>query len=298
MTVAGGARCGCVVVACVLAVAAAARAAPSAPSRGLPFHIRSLRFVDGSRTIRLADGRRVPRLVETVVRYPVGEPHRPLIVFGHGFALAPATYDRLLDAWAGAGYVVAAPVFPLENANAPGGPVRSDLVDEPRDVSIVITRLLALSARTHGVLAGRIDPARIAVAGHSDGGAVALAVAYDRRFRDVRVGAAIVLSGAPLAGMGPFPVRGPPLLAIQGTADPFNAATTTASFFRLAHRPKFVLWLLGATHRTPYTVQQPQLGIVERATLAFLGHYLSGRPLAAFEHAARRPLLTRLSGEP
>jgi predicted dienelactone hydrolase len=299
MTVARGTRCGYVAVACVLAVAAATHAAASTPSRGLPFHTRSLRFVDGSRTIRLADGRRVPRLVETVVRYPVaGRPRRPLIVFGHGFALTPATYDRLLDAWAQAGYVVAAPVFPLESANAPGGPVRSDLVDEPRDVSFVITRLLALNARPHGVLAGRIDPSRIAVAGHSDGGVVALAVAYDRRFRDPRLRAAIVLSGAPLPGMGPFPVRGPPLLAIQGTADPFNAPTTTASFFRLARPPKFLLWLLGATHRTPYTVQGPQLDIVERATLAFLDHYLNGAPLATFERAARRPLLTRLSGAP
>jgi predicted dienelactone hydrolase len=46
----------------------------------------------------------------------------PLIVFGHGFAVTPRPYSQLLRAWARAGYVVAAPVFPLENANAPGGP--------------------------------------------------------------------------------------------------------------------------------------------------------------------------------
>ena len=83
----------------------------------------------------------------TVVRYPATRGPHPLIVFAHGFALTPATYSRLLRAWTQAGYVVAAPVFPLEDANAPGGPTESDLVNEPRDVSFVVTRLLALNAR-------------------------------------------------------------------------------------------------------------------------------------------------------
>jgi len=259
---------------------------------------RSFRFVDGSRTIRLPDGRRAPRSVETVVRYPAAGNAYPLIVFGHGYALTPATYARLLRAWAGAGYVVAAPVFPLENAAAPGGPNESDLINQPEDMSFVIARLLVLNARTNSVLYGKIDPSRIAVAGHSDGAETALAVAYDKRFRDRRVGAAIVLSGAALPGMGPFPRSGPPLLAVQGTADTTNAPATSAGFFRLARRPKFLLWLLRASHLPPYTAQQPQLRIVERATTAFLDHYLKGRPLRAFDQAAQRPGFTRLSADP
>jgi dienelactone hydrolase len=279
-----------------VACAAIACASGTGAARGL--RVRTFRFVDASRTIRLPDGRRVPRPVETVVRYPATEGPHPLIVFAHGFALTPATYSRLLRAWTQAGYVVAAPVFPLENANAPGGPDESDLVNEPRDVSFVITRLLALNTHANGVLAGTIDPSRIAVAGHSDGAVTALAVAYDRRFRDPRVRAAIVMSGAALPGMGPFPPRGPPLLAVQGTADPINAPATTAAYFVRAHRPKFLLWLLGASHRPPYTVEEPQLGIVERATVAFLDHYLRGRPLRAFDEAAQRPGLTRLTADP
>jgi dienelactone hydrolase len=259
---------------------------------------RSFRFVDGSRTIRLPDGRRAPRSVETVVRYPAAGNAYPLIVFGHGYALTPATYARLLRAWAGAGYVVAAPVFPLENAAAPGGPNESDLINQPEDMSFVIARLLVLNARTNSVLYGKIDPSRIAVAGHSDGAETALAVAYDKRFRDRRVGAAIVLSGAALPGMGPFPRSGPPLLAVQGTADTTNAPATSAGFFGLARRPKFLLWLLRASHLPPYTVQQPQLRIVEQATTAFLDHYLKGRPLRAFDQAAQRPGFTRLSADP
>jgi pimeloyl-ACP methyl ester carboxylesterase len=165
-------------------------------------------------------------------------------------------------------------------------------------VSFVISRLLALNIRPGGVLEGKIDPSRIAVAGHSDGGVTAMAAAYDHRFRDRRVRAAIVLSGATLPRMGPFPERGPPLLAVQGTADRINAPGTTASFFRLARRPKFLLWLLRASHLPPYRGQEPQLGIVERATISFLDHYLRGRPLGAFEKAAQHPGLTRLTADP
>jgi len=233
-----------------------------------------------------------------VVRYPAeGGPH-PLIVFAHGFALTPARYAGLLEAWANAGYVVAAPIFPLTNANAPGGPKEADLVNQPRDMGFVITRLLGLNARSGGVLGGEIDPARIAVAGQSDGGITALAVAYDKRFQDRRVRAAVILSGARMPGMGSFPRRAPPLLAVQGTADPFNAPATTATYFALAARPKFLLWLLGASHLPPYTDQQPQLRIVERTSIAFLDHYLEGNPLAAIERSARAPGLTRLVTEP
>ena len=251
-----------------------------------------------SRTIGVSAGRRVPRSIETVVRYPAAGDAYPLIVFGHGYALTPATYARLLRSWARAGYVVAAPVFPLENAAAPGGPNESDLINQPEDMSFVIAQLLVLNARANSTLNGKIDPSRIAVAGHSDGAETALAVAYDQRFRDRRVDAAIVLSGAALPGMGPFPRSGPPLLAVQGTADTTNSPATTAAFFRLARHPKFLLWLLGASHLPPYTVQQPQLGIVEQATTAFLDHYLKGRPLRAFDQAAQRSGFTRLSADP
>jgi pimeloyl-ACP methyl ester carboxylesterase len=279
-------------------VSAATPSASRASSGALAFRVRVFRFVDRSRTIRLPDGRRTPRALETVVRYPAAGNTYPLIVFGHGYTLTPARYARLLRAWAEAGYVVAAPVFPLENAAAPGGPTESDLINQPEDMSFVITGLLALNARTNGGLYEKIDPSRIAVAGHSDGAETALAVAYDHRFRDPRVDAAIVLSGAALPGMGAFPRNGPPLLAVQGTADPINPPATSAGFFRLAGRPKFLLWLLGASHLPPYTDEQPQLGIVERATTAFLDHYLKGSPLRALAEAARRPGVTRLVAAP
>jgi hypothetical protein len=176
--------------------------------------------------------------------------------------------------------VVAAPVFPLSNAHAPGGPDEADIVNQPRDLSFVITRMLAADAQRHGPLAGLIDRRRIAVSGQSDGGETALAVAYDGSYLDRRVRAAIILSGAKLPGTGDaeFPAMSPPLLATQGTGDVINQPRFTYAFFNVAPRPKYLLKLLGAGHLAPYTYEQPQLSIVERVTIAFMDRYLDSAP--------------------
>jgi dienelactone hydrolase len=255
--------------------------------------IRTLTFVDHSRTVRFR-GRREPepRTLVTVIRYPAMGPASnadipgappgrsagpfPLVIFGHGFAVTPGPYAPLLDAWARAGYVVAAPIFPLGNANAPGGPDESDIVNQPGDMSFVISQLLALNAKRAGLLSRLIAGKQIAVSGQSDGGETALATAYDTHFVDHRVRAAVILSGAELPGVGgfTFPAPSPPLLANQGTADTINRPIFTYAFFNLAPRPKFLLSLIGASHLPPYTTEPPQLGIVERVTIAFLGAYL------------------------
>ncbi len=261
---------------------------------GYAVGLRVVRLIDTSRTITLPDGATEPRPLVTEVFYPAvgpagaratakpdavaagGDGPFPLVVFGHGYAVTPKLYARLLQAWARAGYVVAAPVFPLENTDAPGGPDESDLINQPADMRFVLSRLISLSQSRSGPLAGLIDPAEIAVSGQSDGGDTALAVAYDGPYRDPRVGAAIILSGAEIPALGSFafPLGGPPLLAIQGTADTVNLPSATEAFFTAARRPKYLLRLLGAEHLPPYSTEQPQLTIVERVTIAFLDHYL------------------------
>jgi dienelactone hydrolase len=277
--------------------------------------LRIVRLIDGHRSIRLPNGKAVPRTLVTFIRYPaLGRPSAvdlpgappapaagpfPLVVFGHGYAVTPAIYARLLRAWAGAGYVVAAPLFPLENANAPGGPNESDIVNQPADLRFVISRLLVANTAAASPLRGMIDPTRIAVAGQSDGGETALAVAYDRSFRDSRVRAAVILSGSQLPGVGfTFPRRSPPLLATQGTADTINPPSLTNAFYTKAPPPKFLLTLLGASHLAPYTYQQPQLRIVERVTIAFLDHYLKQESLRQLLAAGAVPGIAQLASDP
>lgn len=262
--------------------------------------IKTMYFVDSSRSIRFANGRVLPRPLTTYVRYPRTQGGRlPLLVFGHGFASTPAIYARLLTRWAQAGYVVAAPLFPLSNAQAPGGPRESDIVNQPRDVSFIISRLLAASAGPAGPLAGRIDPGRIAVAGHSDGGLTAFAIGYDPRYRDTRVDAVALLSAAPVLGRGfKFLAAVPPALLTQGGADTINPARDTDAYYRIAPRPKFLLSLTGAQHLPPYTNQLPQLDVVEQVTLAFFDHYLKHGSLTAIRRAASHPGTSSLLESP
>ena len=247
----------------------------------------------------------------TVVRYPaLGSPSTtdlqgarpasaagpfPLVVLAHGYRLAPYTYTQLLRTWARAGYVVAAPYFPLTNANARLVD-RSDLINQPQDLRFVMARLLG--SRT-APLGGLIDGDRIALAGHSDGVDSALAVVYSQR-RDRRIRAAIGFSGAEIAAFTGFPrpTRGIPLLAVQGTADSVNAPSGTYAYFAAAPRPKYLLKLLGAEHTSPYQDAQPYLAIVERVSSAFLDRYVknqraAGRRLAAVGDVPGRSTLQR-----
>jgi dienelactone hydrolase len=298
------------VAAISLATAAVARADGSSPRGGsqLPTPVAGQRFgvgeivvtyTDDSRQIRVPGQRTALRQLKTVIRYPaaaqpsgVDEPDAPparsdgpfpLVVFAHGFDITPAPYARLLRAWVQAGYVVAAPTFPLTNPHAPGGPDESDLVNQPTDVSFVITEMLQGSARPQGILSHLLNPDEVAVTGQSDGGSTALAAAYNARYVDRRIRAAMILSGAMIPGLTgyTFPPPNPPLLAVQGTGDTVNAPQSTYHFFARARRPKFLLSLLGAPHLGPYTDEQPQLGIVERTTTAFLDRYLKHETGAA-----------------
>lgn len=253
------------------------------------------------RTMTLPGHRVVPRSFSVYVRFPKGGPgHYPLLVFAHGYNITPHPYARLLQALAQAGFVVAAPVFPLTNAHAPGGANENDLLNQPGDMTAVITRMIRDSRRRGDPFTGLVNGQQVAVAGQSDGGITALLTAYNKRYRDRRVKAAVIMSGAELSiGGYQFGSGSPPMLAIQGTADTTNLPKNTYKFFAQASRPKFLLKLLGAQHLPPYTNEQPQLGIVERTTAAFLNMYLRHRrgDLARLEQAAHVRGVTEFTAE-
>jgi dienelactone hydrolase len=292
-----------------------ARQAPGPP---YAVGIETVRLVEPGRVIELPNGTREPRTLVTYVRYPAlggaravdvqgAPPARasgpfPLVVFGHGFAVTPGLYARMLQSWARAGFVVAAPVFPLENADAPGGPDESDLPNQPEDMRFVISRMIEADRSPSGPLSGLLDGSQVAVAGQSDGGDTALAVGYNRYFRDPRVKAVVVLSGAAMPGVEGLELArgGPPLLATQGLSDTVNLPSETQAFFEAARPPKYLLTLPGAEHLPPYSYEQPQLGVVERATTAFLDAYLERRPraLEALATAGRVPGVAEMTARP
>lgn len=174
----------------------------------------------------------------------------PLIVFGHGLAANPGVYQHLLERWASAGFVVAAPAFPLSNSNAPGGPTAGDVASQPGDMSFVLDEVLAQSKRADGLLAGLVDPARIGAAGHSYGAVTTVGLVGHPCCTDTRVKAAVVMAGA-MAPMGPGEydlTKAPPLLVVHGTDDKLIGYDEGAAIFNAARGPKALVTIDGGDH--------------------------------------------------
>jgi dienelactone hydrolase len=247
-----------------------------------------LHLVDRSRA-RLG-----PRALPTIVRYPVIPPAAaasgrlarglfPLVVFAPGFMQCDPSYNSLLHAWASAGYVVAAVTFPRTNCHV-AGPDEDDLVNQPADLAYVIRRVLAVSGRRRGVLAGLVNPAEIAVAGHSDGGDTVAAIAANSCCRDRLVKATIVLAGAEWAPLGGSYFAKPtsPILFVQGNADVINLPADSLTMYQADKRGRrFYLDLFGAGHLPPYEGHGRPEPVVARVTVDFLDRYLAGQRGAA-----------------
>ncbi len=208
----------------------------------------------------------------------------PLVVFAPGSGGAPAQFGALLDSWAAAGYVVAAPEFPLTGAHAPGGPVVADYVNQPGDVHFLIDQMLHTPPAE---VAGLIDAGRVGLAGHSLGGITTLAVGFNSCCLDPRVKAVIVMSGS-----SPLPFSGgtyfgraasPPVLFVQGSADETVVPNTSVLTYNRVRPPKALVTISRGTHSSPYQGDQltPQVGLVAQVSVDFLDRYLEGRPVAA-----------------
>jgi dienelactone hydrolase len=142
------------------------------------------------------------RTLETLIAHPdpLDGPY-PLVVLAHGLGGHPSRLSSLMETWAEAGYVVAAPAFPRTNDAQPGGQEVadvSDLANQPGDVSFVIDSLLASE------LADHIDSERIGLAGHSLGGATAVGTVFNTCCTDERIDAVALLAVAPPELFGLF----------------------------------------------------------------------------------------------
>lgn len=256
--------------------------------------IRTESFVDVSRPTDSNNGvaGKPSRTLQTMVLYPAqGEPGNrdvpdapparndgpfPLIEFSHGFSSNGPTYELLLREFAAAGYVVAAPTFPLTSRGAPGGPSGADYVNQPADVSFVISEMLRLNHDTSSVMNGMIDEDEVAVSGHSMGAMTTFGVAYNSCCADKRIKAAVPISGieAPFGGGMYLDRPEVPLLAIHGNADATVPYSGSQNAYRDASAPKFLLTIENGPH-TPF------LGAGGAAIVKvmedFFDHYLKAR---------------------
>jgi fermentation-respiration switch protein FrsA (DUF1100 family) len=279
----------------------AAASAPSTAVSGTAVGLRQFVFNDDQRATpagRSGAGHPGRRLV-TTVWYPAtgaaagrvvdgappdrtGAPY-PLIVFGHGFTGSGAGYGTLLSRWAAAGYVVAAPDFPLSNGAAPGGPTIADYPAQPGDMSAVITDVEQLSASATSPLHGLVDPRLIGAAGHSLGAMTTLGLTANTCCQDRRVLAAVVLAGDALPfSQGSYTTKDTPAtLFVHGDDDrtvPYHAGRDA---YRAAAPPKFLVTLEGGGHAGPYVNPADRwFGVVNHTAVAFLDRYLKGNQAA------------------
>jgi fermentation-respiration switch protein FrsA (DUF1100 family) len=235
---------------------------PGAPSRKLP-----------TRLLYPAKGKAGGAAVENA-RPRATRGGFPLVVFSHGLGANGPAYTRLLEEFVRRGYVVAAPTFPLSSGGAPGGVDAGDYVNQPGDVSYVITRVLRLR-RKHPGLARTISRHDIGAAGHSLGAITTFGVAANSCCLDRRIDVAVPISGVLLPyGDGTFfPKRTPPLLLIHGDQDGTLPYSGSVNAYGQASAPKAFLTLLQAPH-TPFfgAWLDPML----RTTTDFLDGYLKG----------------------
>ena len=146
--------------------------------------------------------------------------------------------------------MVVAPTFPLSNIAAPGGETAKDLVNQPGDMSFVLSQVLALSKQSGNLLSGMIDPHRIAAVGHSLGAMTVLAWTENTCCEDPLVDAAVIIDGTEATfGKGRFfagPDDAHPRSARNRRQD--DSLCQRQEDLRDAKAPKFLVSLIGAPH--------------------------------------------------
>ena len=228
-----------------------------------------------------------PRTLVTVIWYPLAGSRPaagplPVIMFAPGFMQCGDPYSSLLRSWASAGYVVAAVDFPRTSCQV-ADPYEADLVNQPRDVSYALSRLLDLSAQPRDPFYDLVGRHEVGAAGQSDGGDTVAALAANGCCADHRLTAVAVLSGAewpPMPGRY-FAHGAPPMLFVQGSADTINPPWTSLQLYRAdQEQARYYLDLFGMDHMTPYTGVNPVERRVARVTVAFFDRYLLGQARA------------------
>ena len=275
---------------------AAAPAAPSSstattvpdPDRVYAVGRRSETFVDSTRETRSVSGAIVlpRRTLPTLLLYPAdGEPGDepvddappsddgpfPLLLFSHGFTATGPRYEPVLRDLAAAGYVVAAPTFPLSSGGRASPPELGDFANQPADVSFVLDRVLE-------VLADLVDADRVAAGGHSLGAITTLGLAFDPCCTDPRIDAFVPIAGIelPFPGDGGFDFAGRrvPVLLIHGEDDGTVPYTGSRTIYERARGPRALVTLVDGPH-TPFL--EPYDPVIKAAVVDFLDHQLGGR---------------------
>ncbi|MFG1775555.1 alpha/beta hydrolase family protein [Micromonospora sp. NPDC049048] len=241
-------------------------------------------FAVGVRQLKLnRDGKRP---LPVTIWYPAagkpgGQPERsadaaegkfPVVMFSHGLNSRPADYETLLTRWTAAGFVVAAPTFPHTARGGDGNVL--DVLNQPADVSYVLTQVLALDGRDGDALRGRLATDRVAAAGHSAGGVTTIGLFTAGR--DERLDAGVVFAGTALGVGTAFAGAAAPQLFVHGEADKVVEYAAGKAVYDKVPWPKAMLSLPKGDHGRALLSDGTALRVVSDTTVEFLRWSLYG----------------------
>ncbi|MEO3751166.1 alpha/beta hydrolase [Streptomyces sp. B6B3] len=162
----------------------------------------------------------------------------PVVAFSHGMRTTPESYLSLILPLAAAGFVVTAPDFPDNTADAVTDGTR------PKDLSEVVSLTLALNAAPGDPFNGHLDDRNgIGAAGHSLGGMTTHALLTD--WRDERIAAAALLAAFEVGDPAGAPVN---VLFVHGAADPTADYAVARRMYEETAWPKAFLTHLDQGH--------------------------------------------------
>jgi dienelactone hydrolase len=277
--------------------------APADSTSGAPFPVDRV-------DLMLVDPALGDRSVSVAIWYPLRTGPQPLVVFAHGYATTPDTYEPFLAGLASAGYVVAAPRSYATRAYVGGGDFGILAPDEPeasalrfvdddspsgddnppeqpadesgptvvfdfedQRLDLVAVMDVLLGADVPSEVQGHIAPGKVGVIGHSDGGVSAAAVAFNSVVGDGRVGAAVIASGDyGYFGGSWFAEGSPALLALHGDADGINPVSSSVRlFYADADSPRYLVIAHDAGHLGLLLDDPPQTAVIGLVSDFFRG---------------------------
>ena len=248
-------------------------------------------FVDGRMiAITQAAGGRVVN-PDRMWHYVEGIHNYDPVWTNHGIRILPGPSSVWLDA---TGTRLPVPLFPGFDTLGTLEHIMSTGHDH---TWFVTTQVLDLSASGSGVLGNLVDPQRIAVAGHSDGGYVSFGDGFQPLRLDPRV-RAVVSYAASFAYAGLYQPNGRAILHVHSDTDEYNPYDEAVAWDAAnLQDPKTVMTMVNGTHLAPYTdPSDPHFATLVDVTIGFLDMYLKGHPenlYGAVVRAAAQPSIAR-----
>jgi dienelactone hydrolase len=199
--------------------------------------------------------------------------HFPLVVFAPGFDSNPDTYAQFLHTIAAQGFIVAAPVFPIEASIAGAAPAsrsNTEILNQMYDMSAVITQMINYARTPGNFLGAAMSQTQIGIIGHSDGAMTVAGMTMSTSYSDPRIKTAVVMNGAGPLGLTWNTRKVVPTMVEQATGDPYNNPANSQWLFNHVTGSRDYLTVDGPYHIWPLVGNDEVSDLVRRSVITNL----------------------------